>query len=51
MTLDNEQIVRRAYQIAEDKDMAGWMETDLDARGAVEHAPGSIIIDILLTCR
>jgi ketosteroid isomerase-like protein len=24
MTLDNEQIVRKAYQIAEDKDMAGW---------------------------
>jgi len=25
MALDNEQIVRRAYQIAEDKDMAGWV--------------------------
>ena len=25
MPLDNEQIVRRAYQIAEDKDMAGWV--------------------------
>jgi steroid delta-isomerase-like uncharacterized protein len=25
MTLDNEQIVRRAYQVAEDKDMAGWV--------------------------
>ncbi|HEY2577165.1 MAG TPA: nuclear transport factor 2 family protein [Streptosporangiaceae bacterium] len=24
MALDNEQIVRNAYQIAEDKDMAGW---------------------------
>jgi hypothetical protein len=24
MTLDNEQIVRKAHQIAEDKDMAGW---------------------------
>jgi ketosteroid isomerase-like protein len=24
MTLDNEQIVRKAYQIAEDKDMASW---------------------------
>jgi len=24
MALDNEQIVRTAYQIAEDKDMAGW---------------------------
>jgi ketosteroid isomerase-like protein len=24
MTLDNEQLVRKAYQIAEDKDMAGW---------------------------
>jgi ketosteroid isomerase-like protein len=24
MALDNEQIVRKAYQIAEDKDMAGW---------------------------
>jgi ketosteroid isomerase-like protein len=25
MALDNEQIVRQAYQIAEDKDMAGWV--------------------------
>jgi ketosteroid isomerase-like protein len=25
MALDNEQVVRRAYQIAEDKDMAGWV--------------------------
>jgi ketosteroid isomerase-like protein len=25
MAVDNEQIVRRAYQIAEDKDMAGWV--------------------------
>src|ERR1035438_5722686 len=24
MTLDNEQIVRKAYQIAEDKDLEGW---------------------------
>ena len=24
MALDNEHLVRRAYQIAEDKDMAGW---------------------------
>ena len=24
MALDNEQLVRKAYQIAEDKDMAGW---------------------------
>jgi len=24
MELDNEQVVRRAYQLAEDKDMAGW---------------------------
>jgi ketosteroid isomerase-like protein len=24
MTLDNEEIIRRAYKIAEDKDMAGW---------------------------
>ena len=24
MPLDNEQLVRKAYQIAEDKDMAGW---------------------------
>ena len=24
MALDNEQIVRKAYQIAEDKDLAGW---------------------------
>ena len=24
MALDNEQLVRDAYQIAEDKDMAGW---------------------------
>ena len=25
MTLDNEQIVRKAYQIAEDKDLEGWV--------------------------
>jgi ketosteroid isomerase-like protein len=25
MTLDNEQIVRKAYQIAEDKDLDGWI--------------------------
>jgi ketosteroid isomerase-like protein len=25
MALDNEQLVRRAYQLAEDKDMAGWV--------------------------
>jgi ketosteroid isomerase-like protein len=25
MTLDNEQIVRKAYQIAEDKDLKGWV--------------------------
>jgi ketosteroid isomerase-like protein len=25
MTLDNEQIVRRAYKVAEDVDMAGWV--------------------------
>jgi hypothetical protein len=24
MTLDNEQVVRQAYQIAEDKDLKGW---------------------------
>jgi ketosteroid isomerase-like protein len=26
MTLDNEQIVRQAYQIAEDKDLKGWAD-------------------------
>jgi ketosteroid isomerase-like protein len=26
MTLDNEQIVRKAYQIAEDKDLKGWAD-------------------------
>jgi steroid delta-isomerase-like uncharacterized protein len=30
MTLDNEQIVRKAYQIAEDKDMAGWVAAFTD---------------------
>ena len=25
MTLDNEQIVRQAYQIAEEKDLKGWV--------------------------
>jgi hypothetical protein len=26
MALDNEQIVRQAYRIAEDKDLKGWVE-------------------------
>ena len=26
MVLDNEQIVRQAYQIAEDKDLKGWVD-------------------------
>ena len=30
MTLDNEQLVRKAYQIAEDKDMAGWVAAFTD---------------------
>ena len=43
MTLGNEQIVRHACTIAEDKDMAGWVETDLDAGGAFEYAPTRFI--------
>ena len=30
MTLDNEQIVRKAYQIAEDKDLEGWVAAFTD---------------------
>jgi ketosteroid isomerase-like protein len=30
MTLDNEQIVRKAYQIAEDKDLKGWVAAFTD---------------------
>jgi ketosteroid isomerase-like protein len=30
MTLDNEQIVRQAYKIAENKDMAGWVAAFTD---------------------
>jgi steroid delta-isomerase-like uncharacterized protein len=30
MELDNEQVVRRAYQLAEDKDMAGWIAAFTD---------------------
>jgi steroid delta-isomerase-like uncharacterized protein len=30
MALDNEQIVRQAYKIAEDKDMAGWVAAFTD---------------------
>ena len=30
MSLDNEQIIRKAYQIAEDKDLKGWVEAFTD---------------------
>ena len=30
MTLDNEQIVRKAYQIAEGKDLEGWVAAFTD---------------------
>ena len=30
MTLDNEQIVRKAYQIAQDKDLKGWVAAFTD---------------------
>jgi ketosteroid isomerase-like protein len=30
MTLDNEQIVRKAYQIAEDQDLEGWVAAFTD---------------------
>ena len=34
MALDNEQLVRKAYQIAEDKDMAAWSAA-LDRKSVV----------------
>jgi hypothetical protein len=46
MTLDNEQIVRQAYKIAEDRDLEGWVAAFTDRRRAFHHpvpahTPGS----------
>ena len=36
MTLDNEQIVRKAYQIAEAQDLEGWVAAFGNLRSALE---------------
>jgi ketosteroid isomerase-like protein len=40
MTLDNEQIVRKAYQIAEDKDLEGWVAAFTDAGTFTDQSIG-----------
>lgn len=37
MTLDNEQTVRKAYQIAEDRDLEGWVAAFTDAEARANH--------------
>ena len=40
MELDNEQVVRRAYQVAEDKDMAGWVAAFTDDGSFTDESIG-----------
>jgi len=40
MTLDNEQIVRKAYQIAEDKDLKGWVAAFTDDGTFTDYSIG-----------
>jgi steroid delta-isomerase-like uncharacterized protein len=40
MKLDNEQVVRRAYQVAEDKDMAGWVAAFTDEGSFTDESIG-----------
>ena len=39
MTLDNEQIVRQAYKIAENKDLEGWVVPRLSSPVPKEGLP------------
>jgi ketosteroid isomerase-like protein len=40
MSLDNEQIVRKAYQIAEDKDLKGWVAAFTDDGTFTDYSIG-----------
>jgi len=40
MTLDNEQIVRKAYQIAEDMDLQGWVAAFTDDGTFTDYSIG-----------
>ena len=40
MTLDNEQIVRKAYQIAEDQDLEGWVAAFTDDGAFTDESNG-----------
>jgi ketosteroid isomerase-like protein len=42
MTLDNEQIVRKAYQIAEDKDLKGWVAAFTDNGTFTDYSIGVV---------
>jgi ketosteroid isomerase-like protein len=42
MTLDNEQIVRKAYQIAEDKDLDGWVAAFTDDGTFTDNSIGVV---------
>jgi ketosteroid isomerase-like protein len=42
MTSDNEQIVRKAYQIAEDKDLKGWVTAFTDDGTFTDYSIGVI---------
>lgn len=42
MTLDNEQIVRKAYQIAEDKDLKGWVAAFTDNGTFTDYSIGAV---------
>ena len=42
MTLDNAQIVRKAYKIAEDKDLKGWVAAFTDDGTFTDYSAGVI---------
>jgi len=42
MSVDNEQIIRKAYQIAEDKDLKGWVEAFTDDGTFTDYSIGVV---------